>query len=208
MDFENVIRRDLGPLSKEQIDFLGKTYQSNERMIHLINDLLNVTRIEEGRYLFKTSWQEIGSIVKGVIDSYLGKALKKRIKILLTKPEELPKVKVDVEKIKLAISNLIENAIEYTEPGGEVTISLKSDKKEIEFSIQDTGIGIPEDQQQRVFSRFFRATNAVKMETEGTGLGLYITKNIIEAHKGRIWFQSKEGEGSTFYFTLPLGKES
>jgi signal transduction histidine kinase len=85
-------------------------------------------------------------------------------------------------------------------------MSLSQKKREIEFSVQDTGIGISEDQKKRIFMKFFRGANAVRMETRGTGLGLFITKNIVEAHGGKIWFESEEGKGTIFYFTLPLGK--
>ncbi len=119
----------------------------------------------------------------------------------------MPKVTVDVEKVKLAIQNLIDNAIRYTLPGGRITVSLKTVKNQIEFSIKDTGVGIPKAQQERVATKFFRGTNAMRMETEGSGLGLYITKNIIEAHGGKLWFESEENKGTTLYFILPL-KES
>jgi len=112
-------------------------------------------------------------------------------------------VKVDIEKITLVIKNLIENAIHYTPSGGEITVRVERQDKEVLFSVQDTGVGIPKDQQKRVFTRFFRGANVIKMETEGTGLGLFISKNIVEAHGGKIWFKSKENKGSTFFFTLP-----
>lgn len=196
---------DLGKVNEEQREFIEKTYQSNERMIVLINDLLNVTRIEEGKYLYKPVFSQIENIVQFVINSLKEEIKKKKIQLEFQKPEEkLPKVKMDVEKMRLAISNLINNAITYTLDGGKVTVSLKGGKKEIEFSVRDTGVGIPEEQQKRVFTKFFRATNALRMETDGTGLGLFITKNIIEAHGGKIWFESKENKGTTFYFTLPI----
>lgn len=195
---------DLGKITRKQKEFIEKTYLANERMIKLINDLLNVARIEEGRYLYRPTPADIGIIVESVVNFYREEAKRKEIKIEFKRPKKLPKVKVDEEKIKLVITNLVDNAIEYTPKGGRVTICLKSDKKEVAFSVGDTGIGIPEDQKGRVFSKFFRGANAMRMQTEGTGLGLFITKNIIEAHKGRIWFKSKEGEGSTFYFTLPI----
>jgi len=199
---------DLGPILKEQREFIEKSYGSNERMINLINDLLDVTRIEEGRYLYKPVFANIEPIVQFVINSFKKEIEEKNLQFEFKKPEEkLPAVKVDVEKIKLAIQNLLENAIRYTRPGGEVIISLKYAKGEIELSIKDTGVGIPKDQQARVFTKFFRAANVIRMETEGSGLGLFIAKNIIEAHGGRIWFESEEGKGTTFYFTLPVGKE-
>jgi PAS domain S-box-containing protein len=199
---------DLGELTKEQREFLEKTYQSNERMINLINDLLNVTRIEEGRYLYRPVLADIVPICQSVIDSYREEIEKKKLKFEFKKPKELPKVRVDIEKISLAIQNLLENAILYNLPGGKVEISLKLKENKIEFSIKDTGIGIPKDQQKRVFTKFFRAPNAMRMETEGSGLGLFITKNIIEAHGGEIWFESEEGKGTTFYFTLPVAQKT
>lgn len=203
-----LLDKELGEITPEQEDFLARTYQSNERMISLINDLLNVTRIEEGRYVYKTTLTSLESIVQSVIDSLKETIEKKGVKFAFRKPDKrLPQVLVDVEKIRLAVQNMLDNAISYTPKGGEVIISLGYGKEEIECSIKDTGLGIPEDQKKRVFSRFFRAANVMRLDTEGTGLGLFITKNIIEAHGGRIWFESEEGKGSTFYFTLPVKKE-
>lgn len=198
---------DLGEITREQENFLQKTYQSNERMIHLINDLLNVTRIEEGRYLFKPTLAQIEDIMNPIIKSYREEMKRKKITFILKKPKtRLPQVKIDKEKMGLAIENFIDNALKYTFPGGQVTVALKCGKKEIEFSVKDTGVGIPKDQQDRIFTKFFRGANVIRMETEGSGLGLFIAKNIIEAHGGTIWFESKEGKGSTFRFTLPIEK--
>ena len=199
---------DLGVITDEQRDFIEKTYKSNERMISLINDLLDVTRIDEGRYLYKPILTDLEPICQFVINSCQEEAERKKLKLKFKKPEEkLPKAIVDVEKIKLVIQNLLENAIRYTKSGGEILVSLRHLKKEIEFSVRDTGIGIPKNQQARVFTKFFRAANVIRMETEGSGLGLFITKNIIEAHGGKIWFESEEGKGTTFYFTLPVKEE-
>ena len=202
-----ILDGDLGRVTRDQKDFLEKTYRSNERMIGLINDLLNVARIEEGRYLYNVILGSVEDIVRSSVDLYQEEAKKKKISLVFKKPKtEIPKIKIDLEKIHLVTQNLIDNAIRYTFPGGKVTVSLKSDKKEIEFQVQDSGVGIPEDQKERVFSKFFRAANVMRMETEGSGLGLFIAKNIIEAHGGKIWFESKENKGATFYFTLSLGK--
>ncbi|OGZ18395.1 MAG: hypothetical protein A2Z68_02565 [Candidatus Nealsonbacteria bacterium RBG_13_38_11] len=196
---------DLGRITQEQREFIDKSYISNERMINLINDLLDVTRIEEGRYLYKPVLSDIAEITEFVVKSYQELIKRKKIKFDLKKPAgKMPKVLVDVEKIRLAIENLLNNAIRYTPVGGKVVISLSSKDKEVQFSVQDSGAGIPEDQQERIFTKFFRATNAVRIETEGSGLGLFITKNIIEAHDGKIWFKSEVDKGSTFYFTLPV----
>lgn len=204
-----ILDGDIGDISGEQKEFLDKTYNSNERMIRLINDLLNVTRIEEGRFLYKVMSQDLVEIVEKVASPSKDNAKRKGLIFELNKPEgRIPKVDIDAEKISIVIQNLVDNAIHYTNKGGTVSISIEHNKprKEIMVSIKDTGIGIPEEQQKRVFSRFFRAANAVRAETEGTGLGLYIAKNVIEAHNGRIWFESEQGQGTTFFFTIPIAK--
>jgi len=199
-----VLDGELGKINKEQREFLTDSYNSNERMIALINNLLNIARIEEGRYIFKPVLTNIREIIEDVIDLYKEEAKKKGIKIEFKEPKKkLPKVVLDVEKMQIAIDNLVRNAIKYTLSDGKVIISLKYLKKTIEFSIKDTGVGIPKQQQNRVFVKFFRGSNIMRMETEGTGLGLFIAKNIIEAHGGKIWFESEKDKGSTFYFTIP-----
>lgn len=201
---------DLGVLTQEQKDFINKTYQSNERMISLISDLLDVTRIEEGRYVYKSTLADMADLVDSVIKEEKDEIKKKSLKLSFKKPlRELPGVMVDAEKIKIAIENLISNAVKYTPSGGKIVVSLRylKNSKEVELSVKDSGVGIPEDQRDRVFNKFFRGANVVRMDTEGSGLGLFISKNIIESHGGRVWFESKENEGSTFYFVLPEAKE-
>jgi len=197
-----------GDLNEKQEDLLQKTYISNEHLIQLINDLLNVSHIEEGRFLGEVEKQSLVPIVQSVIkehQQYIEKQdLDLQFKLQLTKEQELPLVEIDKEKMKIAMDNLIGNAIDYTPSGGRVRVRLTRQGNKIRFSVEDNGIGIPEEQQDRVFERFFRSKNALKKKTEGTGLGLFITKNIIEAHHGKIWFESVRGQGTTFYFTLPI----
>jgi PAS domain S-box-containing protein len=206
-----ILDGDLGKINKDQEDYLQKTYISNERMIHLINDLLNVSRIEEGKYLYRPAFVQLDELTQLVISSYKSELERRNLKLIFKKPDKaLPKVKIDVEKINLVITNFLDNAVKYTSSKGEIKICLNymEKRKEIEFSIKDSGIGIPERDQKRLFTKFFRSENAVRMETDGSGLGLFITKNIIEAHGGRVWFESKDGKGSTFYFVLPVVKET
>jgi len=203
---------DLGEVTNEQKDFLEKTYKSNERMIGLVNSLLNVTRIEEGRFLYRPIAIDLIKIVETAIESLQEKIKRKQVNFKFVKPtEKLPKLIADAEKLKLAIQNLIDNAVSYTLPGKKVEVIIKAVVRKkgdvIRVEIKDEGVGIPKNQQSRVFTKFFRGANVVRLETVGSGLGLFIAKNIIEAHGGEISFKSKLAKGTTFSFTLPIKKE-
>jgi len=198
---------DLGPINKEQKEILAQAFKTNNKVVNLINDLLNVAEIEEGRYLKKMSLFSIEDVVKSVAEEYEMEINKKNIKITLLKKEEVPKVMMDPERIKIAFKNIFDNAVRYSLGGGEIVVSIALRGKEIEVKVKDSGIGIPISQQEKLFNKFFRSSNAMRTNTEGTGLGLYIAKNIIEAHEGRIWFESEENKGTAFYFTIPIRKE-
>ncbi|OHA65219.1 MAG: hypothetical protein A3D64_02325 [Candidatus Wildermuthbacteria bacterium RIFCSPHIGHO2_02_FULL_49_9] len=205
-----LIEGEMGKLTKKQGEFLSKTQTSNERLIRIVNDLLDVTRIGEGQYLYKQKLVSLEDIVRRAVESYQEEARRKKLKIVLVKPpDSLPPVFADEEKLQLAVQNLISNAVQYTRQGPAAAIEVKISQnanRDIEVAVQDTGIGIPDKQQARVFERFFRASNARRVDTEGSGLGLYLVKNIVEAHGGKVWFVSKEGKGSTFTFSLPCAK--
>ncbi|HOS88230.1 MAG TPA: PAS domain-containing sensor histidine kinase [Candidatus Pacearchaeota archaeon] len=200
-----LLNGDVGKLTPEQQELLEKTYESNERMISLINDLLNVTRIEEGRFLYKPAPTHLELLTETAIQNAEDLLKIKKIKLDYKKPKRvLPQILADQEKVGLVIQNLLENAIKYTPEEGTIQISLGQEKNNILFKIKDSGVGIPQDQQNRIFTKFFRGSNVMRLETDGSGLGLYTAKNIIDAHKGKIWFESQEGQGTTFYFTLPI----
>jgi signal transduction histidine kinase len=199
-----ILDGDLGPITSEQKDFLDKSYVSNERMISLINDLLNVTRIEEGRHLYNLILVNLEDLTSNIVSSYAEIAKRKSLVLEYVKPDQkLPQVKVDVEKIRLVISNLIENAIKYTPVKGSIAVIVSVEDGRVQVAVKDTGVGILKEQQERIFTKFFRGANVMRMETEGTGLGLFIAKNIVETHGGKIWFESEEGKGTTFLFNLP-----
>ncbi|MCK5490562.1 MAG: PAS domain S-box protein [Candidatus Pacebacteria bacterium] len=201
-----ILDGDLGEMNKEQKKYLQKSNLSNERMISLVNDLLNLSRIEEGKYIQIKNFLKIEDIINEVIVDEEVKTKKKNIIFKFKKDNNIPDISVDKEKIILLIQNLIENAINYCYENTKIYINLMGNKtkNEIQFSITNTGIGIPEELKNRIFTKFFRADNAVKTETIGTGLGLYINKNIVESHGGKIWFESEEKKDTTFYFTLPI----
>ena len=201
-----IMDEDMGPLTSTQRDHLDKAYSNNERMIKLVNDLLNITRIEEGRFLYKVKRENIIEIIEDAIVPLHDLAKKKGIRFRFSKPRgKAPRLNVDKERVALVVQNLVENAVNYTKSGAvEIVARFSRAKNEFLFSVSDTGIGIAKEQQPRVFSRFFRGSNAVKTKTEGTGLGLFIAKNIVEAHGGKIWFECQKGKSTTFYFSLPL----
>lgn len=200
---------DIGAITAEQKELLQKTYESNERMILLINDLLNATKIEEGDFSFNLKPLQLEEIINIVIKNTKDFLDRKKINLKFEKlATPLSKVLIDKEKMELAVQNLLENAIKYTLSGGEITIFLKEEGSQLVFKIQDTGVGIPKDQQDRIFTKFFRGSNAIRLETEGSGLGLYTAKNIIMGHNGDIWFESEEGKGTIFYFSLPIVKKN
>jgi signal transduction histidine kinase len=198
-----------GKLNEKQKEYLKEIYLNSERVVQFLNDLLSAVRIEEGRFLRKKEPFSLEAVVELVIKLFQPEIEKRKIQLKYERPgKKLPLVKIDIEGIKTVIENLLDNALRYTQEGGEIEISLTTPvtETELQFSIRDNGIGIPEGQKERIFTRFFRAENAIKKETEGSGLGLYISKNIIDAHGGKIWFDSKEGQGTTFYFSLPIEK--
>ncbi len=203
--FDLIKEGSIGKFTDEQMDYLENCRLANEKMIDTINDLLDITRIEEGRFLYEFSEIQMDDLIKELIGGMKLEMARKKLKINFLEPDlPVPKVKVDADKISMVIRNLLENAVRYTPKGGRIDVSLERKPDEIMVKVQDTGIGIPADQRQRVFSKFFRAKNALTVETSGSGLGLYIAKNVVEKHGGRIWFDSEENKGSAFYFTIPL----
>ncbi|MEK9130078.1 MAG: ATP-binding protein [Patescibacteria group bacterium] len=201
-----ILDENEGKINNEQKELLNNAYQCNERMIKLVNGLLVVSHLEESSFVYKLSEIQINKLIQDVVKSFSVQIKNKNIKCIFNESNfSLPKIKVDLEKIRMVLENLIDNAIKYTTQNGEIVILLNENNNDIKVSIKDTGIGILEKDQERLFTKFFRSEEALKMETSGSGLGLFIAKSIIEAHNGKIWVESKEGIGSTFYFTLPIG---
>lgn len=206
--FKMLTDGDLGKLTSDQTEFLEKGYEANERMIKLVTDLLDVVRIEEGRFGYAFQETHLTDIIFSVVQNLKRDADAKGIRLIFNPPEvKLPPVKVDVDHLIQATENFIDNAIRYSLPAGEVNISIKKEGQWLKVIIKDTGIGIPSNQLERIFSKFFRAENALRLQTEGNGLGLYISRNIIKRHGGNITVDSEEGKGSTFTFTIPTEEE-
>lgn len=202
---EILLKQRAGKLNKKQVDYLDEIYRSNERAISLVNDLLQVSRVEEGKLHLDLVKVDLTSLLEEVIGANKLSLESNQLSFHYEIVEgPLPLVNIDKTKIKRVFQNLLSNAISYSARGGHIDIVLKKNKKEIIFSVADSGIGIPKDQQEKLFDKFFRGSNAAKIQPNGTGLGLFIAKSLVEAHKGRIWFESTEGKGTTFYFSLPI----
>lgn len=199
-----ILDGDAGLLNEEQRTLLSQGYASNERIIALVNDMLNVSRIEEGRFGYSFTQDKLEESLDIVIKSLQNQIESKRIKLSLSMPKKMPLVYMDKQKMVLVLQNLLENAVKYTPEFGKIDIKVKNLKNQLDFSIKDNGIGIPQKDQAKLFSKFFRAENVIRMQTEGSGLGLFIVKNIIEKHGGAIKCASEEGKGTEFSFFLPV----
>lgn len=194
---------DAGPVTPEQKDLFEKAAQSNERMIRLIEDMLTVTRIESGKATFVSVPVSLGEILIGITGEIATTAKDKGLTLTLAPLPQHRTILGDAEKLRSVFQNLLENAMRYTPKGGTITVTLFQKEHMVEIQVKDSGIGIPEKQRMNIFSKFFRADNAVKTVTDGTGLGLYVAKTIVERHHGSLRFESEEGKGTTFFITLP-----
>ena len=181
------------------------------RMNELVSDLLIVSRLEQGRLPFRRQEFFLGELVQEVTEEFAAVLQASNIKLEIQGEEHMPHIFSDVSKVRQIIMNFIDNAIRYTKKGsppddGEKSIVVRYNKKDgmVRLEVEDNGIGIPKEDQKYVFNKFFRSSNAVRHETQGSGLGLYIAKSMIEKAKGGIGFRSEEQKGSTFWFTLPI----
>lgn len=203
-----VVSGELGSLNTEQRAYLLKAYEANDRVIGLLRDMLLADQIEVGRLVSTEIPVKLGDLLDTLILEARNDAQAKKIRIDFQPPAGLyGRVSIDPKNMRIAFENLIENAIKYTKAGGSITIAVEPAGSSIVVRIADTGIGIPADAQKKVFSRFFRAQNAVREVTDGSGLGLFIVQKIVEKNRGRIWFESTEGTGTTFFVELPTIKE-
>lgn len=193
------------PEQKKYINTIG---QSNQRMIRLINDLLDISRVESGKMQVHPQPTNIVELCENIIKENQPVAEQKNIKISFKYEPSIPLINADPKRMSMVIDNLLSNATKYIErKDGQVSVELSQQGNKVLFSISDNGVGIPNREQKKIFKKFFRADNTMKLKTGGTGLGLFIAKAIIESHKGSIWFVSKENEGTTFYFNLPISRK-
>lgn len=195
-----------GPLNDQQKEYLNLLSVANERMINLVNDLLNISRIEQGRLQLNFQPVNLGDLTKDVFKSLELKATERKQTFSLTIDPNLPPVTADPDKTKEIISNLVENALKYTYEGGTIQVRVTANTSLVWVLVADNGVGIPKSKQKDLFQKFSRVENPLSKMTTGTGLGLYAVKQLVEKQSGQVWFDSTEGQGSTFGFALPVGQ--
>jgi len=201
---EILMSGNMGKIEEKQLEYFSILRENSDRMRELVKDLLTVSRIETARLSFKKEMFSLEELVKELISSFEPFSKASNTEISFQAEKDLPMVLSDRSKIKLVIENLIDNAIRYTKGKGKIEIKLKKKDGSVYFEIKDNGAGIPKEDQKYIFQKFFRSKSALRYQTEGSGLGLYIVKSILEKAKGKIGFRSREGKGSTFWFTLPI----
>lgn len=194
----------MGDVNDNQRKSLRTILGAANRMNELISTLLNITRIESGSIAITPKMVNIEHLAEEVNKEHGLPASDKNISLSITRRgSQPPVIKTDTLIVKEVLSNLVSNAIKYTPDGGSVAIHINSRLHDLIVSVEDNGLGIPKYSQEHVFTKFFRAHNVVKQETSGTGLGLYLVKGLLDSIGGKIWFESSEGKGTTFYITLP-----
>lgn len=201
--FEALEKSEFPPDQKELVD---TGFLAAKKMLKTVNDLLDISKMEEGKFGYQFEQENIVSFLEEILPQVNDIATQYNIKLYFQRPTEtLLPVFIDRQKMSMVLFNLLDNAIKYNVENGTVTVYVENipQKPYIKITIKDTGIGIPEEQVQKLFTKFFRADNAVKIVADGTGLGLYIVKNIVSRHGGDIWVESELNRGTSFFITLP-----
>jgi len=212
--FEIILGGKLGVINDEQKEFLTKGFESAQRMIYIVNDLLHVDNIDVDKLKLNIEKINLNSLLESVGFEFTNQSISKEISFKIKKPaKSLPDIEGDQVRLRIVLENLLDNAINYTPKGGKVVLSVSDAKLNtagavIEIIVTDSGIGIPESVKSKIFGKFFRAENAIQIEPNGTGVGLFISKDIIEKHGGSLWYESSVGKGTSFHITLPLSQKS
>lgn len=201
-----VLEGDMGKISESQKQVLEQAFMSSENMVHLINDFLNVSRIQSGKFVLEKSPVDLADLVQQEVNGLIPNAKARDMNLVYNKPKDFPVIEIDEGKIRQVVMNFSDNAIYYSRENTDINIDLLIENNEVVFTVKDHGIGVPKKAREQLFSKFFRAENARVKRPDGTGVGLYLAKKVIDSHGGKIIFESTEGQGSTFGFRLPLEK--
>ena len=212
---EALLSNDFGTLNLKQKSYLNEIYKGSKRMVDLVNALLNVSRMELGTFTVEPEPLNIVTLARSVVAEFTHQPEQKKIKIYEDYAKHLPIIKADPKLLRMVIQNLLDNSVKYTPDKGYAKFvialtdvngvaSAKNKRDNILIKVSDNGYGIPKNNQAKIFTKLFRADNVLAKNTQGTGLGLYLAKAIVNQSGGKIWFKSKENKGSIFYVTLPL----
>ncbi len=199
---------EVGELAEDQVEFLGIVKASADRLVSLVNDLLDISRIESGKIELKRAPEDLTALIRQAASTLRPQIEGKRQDLVLDLPADLPPVLGDADRITQILVNLLSNAHKYTPAGGHIAVRAHAGMQQIQVQVSDTGIGLSPEEQAQLFTRFFRAHNRATQEAGGTGLGLAITRSLVEMHGGQITVESAPGQGSTFSFTLPIAQDA
>jgi len=213
---EMLLAGDAGKINEDQKSYLEEIYTGNKRMVELVNSLLNVSRLELGTFIIEPELSDIVELGDSVVKEVKPLSDKRNQELRFTHSDNLSKILIDQKLLRIIFQNFLSNSIKYTAEGGHIKFDIhpvkyndyiggmKINEDSLLISVNDDGYGITKNQQDRIFSKLFRADNIKEKDTEGTGLGLYIIKTIIDNSGGQIWFESEQDKGSTFYVAIPL----
>jgi PAS domain S-box-containing protein len=193
-----------GALKRKQEDYLDRMAKNADHLVHLISDLLDVAQLESGKMTIRPIAISLNDLIEEVVNSLQPTMQEKGLELTFEKFIGESRIRGDHDKLEQVVANLLHNAIKYTPSGGRITIAMRQEGTFLKTSIRDTGVGISPEQQSKLFERFYRIEQEPSAPTNGTGLGLYIAKNLIEMHGGEIRVTSEAGHGSEFSFTLPI----
>ena len=204
---EILVSDRFGKIDGKPAEYLQILSDNTKRMGELISSLLIVSRIDQGRLPIHNAEFPLSDLVKEAIAEFKPIALASNIEIVLeTAKPNLPQAFGDSSQLKIVVENFIDNAVRYTKGAGKIVVAIVPKKDRLLFSVKDGGVGIPKEDQKHIFQKFFRSGNVLKYQTQGSGLGLYIAKSIVEKSGGKIGFKSEQDKGSTFWFTIPTKK--
>ena len=201
---EMLMAEDVGKLNTEQKQFMQEIYTGNQRMVDLVNSLLNVSRIELGTFMIEPEKCSIAEMITAELKELTPMVTEKGLTVDTKLSSSVPKIMVDPKLMRIIVDNILTNAVKYTPKTGSIIVTLSKKGKSAILKVQDSGYGIPETQKEKIFTKLFRADNVQEKDTTGTGLGLYMAKSILDHSGGKIWFESEEDVGTTFFVEIPL----
>jgi len=201
---EMLLENDKKMSVKDRMTYLNEVYHGNQRMIDLVSALLNVSRLELGTFSIEPEQLNVMRVLDDLLSDLKIQIDEKKLKVKIKKKGDIPKIKLDRKLIRMVFQNLLTNSIKYTHKSGSINIQVEKKTKELLLTFTDDGVGIPLEHQDDIFTKLYRADNVKERDTEGTGLGLYIVKTILDKTGGEITVKSKENKGTTFCIKIPL----